>query len=435
MKFLKSTLIYSAYFTAAITLPSMSAIIPVINVDTVFANEVKTKKVPSLRNKVYSQLARAQKLADDGKVDEGLAALDDIARKKSSMNDYEVAMMYNFYGFIHYNQNDLSKAMTAFELVVAQEAIPESLKLSTLFSLAQLAMADGKYKKVASYLARWDKVNSKPKSDAYYVLKSQALYQDKQYQASLDSISQAISLAEDKQQIPKENWLVLQRALFYSLNKPQRVADVLEKMVKLFNKPEYWLQLGNMYGELGKETKQLAILEAAKQQGFITKKSDVRNLAQVYLFNGLAFKAAQTMKSGLDTGLIENTNKNLAFVAESFMQAKEDSKAISFFDKASKLTQTGEYDQRLAELYLNNEMFEEAADSAREALDKGLKNGDSNTYIALGMAQYNLENFDASILAFEQAEKHKKAKKLASQWLKFVKREQMNAKAMKTAYL
>lgn len=435
MKFLKSTLIYSAYFTAAITLPSMSAIIPGINVDTVFANEVKTKKVPSLRNKVYSQLARAQKLADDGKVDEGLAALDDIARKKSSMNDYEVAMMYNFYGFIHYNQNDLSKAMTAFELVVAQEAIPESLKLSTLFSLAQLAMADGKYKKVASYLAGWDKVNTKPKTDAYYVLKSQALYQDKQYQASLDSISQAISLAEGKQQIPKENWLVLQRALFYSLNKPQQVADVLEKMVKLFNKPEYWLQLGNMYGELGEETKQLAILEAAKQQGFITKKSDVRNLAQVYLFNGLAFKAAQTMKSGLDTGLIENTNKNLAFVAESFMQAKEDSKAITFFGKASKLTQTGEYDQRLAELYLNNEMFEEAADSAREALDKGLKNGDSNTYIALGMAQYNLENFDASILAFEQAEKHKKAKKLASQWLKFVKREQMNAKAMKTAYL
>jgi len=419
----------------AMAVPSMCAIISGINLDTVYANEVKTKKVPSLRNKVYSQLARAQKLADDGKVDEGLAALDDIQRKASSMNDYEVAMMYNFYGFIHYNQNNLPKAMVAFELVVAQETIPESLKLSTLFSLAQLAMADGKYEKVGTYLARWDKINTKPKTDAYYVLKSQALYQNKQYQASLESITQVINLAEAKQKIPKENWLVLQRALYYSLNQPQQVADVLQKLVKLFNKPEYWLQLGNMYGELGEDTKQLAILESAKQQGFITKKADVRNLAQVYLYNGLAFKAAKTMQLGLDKGLIDNTNKNLAFVAESFMQAKEDKEAITFFNKASKLTQTGEYDQRLAELYLNNEMFEEAADSAREALDKGLQNGNSNTYIALGMAQYNLENFDASILAFEQAEKHKKAKKLASQWLKFVKREQLNAKAMRTAYL
>jgi len=435
MKLIKSTLIFSAYFTVAMAVPSMSAMISGINFDTVYANEVKTKKVPSLRNKVYSQLARAQKLADDGKVDEGLAALDDIQRKASSMNDYEVAMMYNFYGFIHYNQNNLPKAMVAFELVVAQEMIPESLKLSTLFSLAQLAMADGKYQKVGTYLARWDQINTKPKTDAYFVLKSQALYQDKQYQASLESITQAINLAEVKQKIPKENWLVLQRALYYSLNQPQQVANVLQKLVKLFNKPEYWLQLGNMYGELGEETKQLAILESAKQQGFITKKADVRNLAQVYLYNGLAFKAAKTMQLGLDKGLIDNTNKNFAFVAESFMQAKEDKKAITFFTKASKLTLTGEYDQRLAELYLNNEMFEEAADSAREALDKGLKNGDSNTYIALGMAQYNLENFDASILAFEQAEKHKKGKKLASQWLKFVKREQLNAKAMKTVYL
>ena len=57
------------------------------------------------------------------------------------MNSYEIAMMYNFYGFIYYNENRVNEAMSAFENVVKQDPIPESLKLNTVFSLAQLAMA------------------------------------------------------------------------------------------------------------------------------------------------------------------------------------------------------------------------------------------------------------------------------------------------------
>ena len=34
--------------------------------------------------------------------------------------------------------------------------------------------------------------------------------------------------------IPDEGWLILQRAIFYELKQPQKVKDVLIKMVKLF---------------------------------------------------------------------------------------------------------------------------------------------------------------------------------------------------------
>ena len=51
------------------------------------------------------------------------------------------------------------------------------------------------------------------------------------------------------------------------------------------------------------------------------------------------------------------------------------------------------------------------------------------------MAQYNLQNFDASILAFEQAEKHKKSQRLAKQWIKYVKREKVHAETLRTALL
>ncbi|OHU85475.1 MULTISPECIES: tetratricopeptide repeat protein [Pseudoalteromonas] len=431
---IKRITINSALFVAVAVAPSIVSLTPYVSVSTAYA-ETKTKRVPALREKVYSQLARAQKLADDGDVKAGLEALDSIKDRSSSMNSYEIAMMYNFYGFIYYNENQLDKAIAAFESVVAEEEIPESLRLSTTFSLAQLAMANSEYNKVIKYLEQWDSINTKTIPDNYYVLRSQANYQLKNYQEALKYINTVINVTEADNGIPKENWLVLQRALYYSLNQPIEVTKTLEKMVKLFNKPDYWVQLAGMYGEIGEEKKQLAIFEAAKQQGFVKTRSQIMQLAQVYMYNGLSYKAAKLMEQGLLSGVVEDNPKNQVFIAESLVQAKENNKAISYFEKASEQVEHGNYEQRLAEVYITLEMYDEAADAARLALDKGGLTFESNAYVALGMAQYNLQNFDASILAFEQAEKHKKSENIAKQWIKYVKKEKLHSETLKQALL
>ena len=422
--------------SASVVTPSALSVLPGVNLATVQAAEQqKTTRVPALREKVYSQLARAQKLADDGDSKAGLAALDSIQARSSSMNSYEIAMMHNFYGFIYYNENDLVKAIASFEKVIAEDGIPETLRLSTTFSLAQLAMANSDYEKVIAFLDKWDAINTKPKTDAYYLLRAQTYYQLKDYEQGLSYITQAINLSDSEGKVPKENWLVLQRAMYYSLNQTDKVVSVLERMVKLYNKPEYWVQLAGMYGETGQEKQQLSVLEAAYQQGFLTSKSDLRQLAQVYLYNQLAYKAANVMSKAIEQGIAEPTAKNYAFVAEAMVQAKEDAKSISYFTKAAERSEHGKYDQRLAEVYVNTEQYDEAADAARMALDKGGLDFESNAFVALGMAQYNLQNFDASILAFEQAEKHKKSQRLAQQWIKYVKREKVHAQTLKTALL
>ena len=435
MKPLKVAVICAAAFTSSLVVPSVVSMLPGVTLATAYAEEQKTKRVPALREKVYSQLARAQKLADDGDAKAGLEALDSIQERSSSMNSYEIAMMHNFYGFIYYNENDLDKAIASFEKVVNEDAIPETLRVSTTFSLAQLAMANSDYEKVIKYLAQWDVINDKPKTDAYYVLKSQAYYQLKDYQKGIENINLAIAQADSKGEMPKENWLILQRAMYYSLNQSDKVVEVLERLVKLYNKPEYWVQLGGMYGETGAEKKQLAILEVAYQQGFMKSKSDLRQLSQVYLYNGLAFKAANVMSKAMQDGVAEKSAKNYAFVAEAMVQAKEAEKSLAYFAKAADLVTHGQYEQRIAEVSINLEKYEEAADAARKALDKGGLEFESNVYVALGMAQYNLQNFDASILAFEQAEKHKKSQRLAEQWIKYVKREKVHAETLRTALL
>ncbi len=210
-----------------------------------------TRKTPALRAKVYEQLARAQALADAGKTTEALAALDKVRDKSSSMNSYELAMMHNFYGFIAYNAEQYDKAIKAFEQVVAQDDIPETLELSTLFSLAQLHMMQGNYDKTLTFIDRWEKLNKAPVKASTFLLKAQAMYQLKDYQRASGFINQAVAMVEQEGKVPEENWLVLQRAVYYELKQPKQVTAVLEKMVQHYNQGKYWLQLGGMYGEIG----------------------------------------------------------------------------------------------------------------------------------------------------------------------------------------
>ncbi len=69
MKIYKKITLISALFSTGLIAPSLISVIPNVNLATAYADsETKTKRVPALREKVYSQLARAQKLADDGQV-------------------------------------------------------------------------------------------------------------------------------------------------------------------------------------------------------------------------------------------------------------------------------------------------------------------------------------------------------------------------------
>lgn len=382
----------------------------------------KTRRTPALRAKVYTQLARAQKLADEGKITEGLEALDNIARKASSMNSYEKAMMWNFYAFIYYNQENYAKAVEYFENLVNEENIPESLEQNTLFSMAQLYMILENYEQTIAYVDRWAATQAGGMPAKAHLIKAQAYYQLKDYQQSLTSISQAIAIEETAGNEVKESWYILQRADFYELNQPKEVVKVLEKLVRLYNKPEYWVQLGGMYGEIDEEEKQLAILEAAQQQGYVKRKSDVKMLAQLYFYNGAPVKAANLLTEAMDKGIIEKDVKNLEFLAQAWSASKDAEKAIPVLVAAADLSDDGNFEQRLGEIYMNQDNYEQAVKYTQKAFEKGDLKSQGNAYLVLGMAHFNMKQYDQAIQAFSDAESVKESKRMASQWLAYVER-------------
>ena len=148
-------------------------------------------------------------------------------------------------------------------------------------------------------------------------------------------IDKAIAAVDAENKIPDENWLILKRALHYELEQPEQVAKVMERLVTSYSKPEYWVQLAGVYAQLEQDEKQLAVLEAAHQQGYIETGSEWRQLAQAYYFNELPYKAAETMQEAMSKGKVDASVDNLKFVGQSYTQAKENEKAIRAYKKAS----------------------------------------------------------------------------------------------------
>lgn len=387
------------------------------------ASDKKTRRVPTLRAKVYEQLARAQEAADGGNVSEAIAILDEVKDKDSSMNSYEQAMMYNFYGFIYYNNEDYDKALENFAQVVEQQPIPEKFEMTTLFSLSQLNLMQGNYQASIDYLERWEALNGGPVPVKNLILKAQAYYQAKAYAKAEPFITQAIKDHEAQGMIPDENWLILQRAIYYEMKQPEKVKEVLIKLVKLFNESKYWIQLAGMYGELGEERKQLAIMESAYQQGYVESAADIFNLAQLYYYHKVPYKGALLMEQGMQDGILDKNLRNMRFLGQSWTLAKEQDKAIPAMQAAAELSEDGELDAQLAQILLNAERWDEALASADQAIEKGQLRNPGLVYLIKGMALYNKKQYVEALNQLAEAEKHQRSKAMAQQWKRFVESE------------
>ncbi|MBU3004135.1 tetratricopeptide repeat protein [Paraglaciecola arctica] len=392
--------------------------------------ERKTKRVPTLRSKVYDQLSRAQGLADAGNQTEAFEVLDNVKSKSSSMNSYEQAMMYNFYGFIHYEAENYDQAIAAFENVVLQQPIPESFEQATLFSLAQLHMMRGNYDQTIAKIEQWESIQTRlyPNKEIpakNLVLKAQAMYQKQDYAAASQYINAAVEQIETNDlgfQVD-EQWYVLQRAIYFELKQPEKVKDVLLKLVKKFEAPKYWIQLAGMYGELEQEQKQLAVMEIAEQKSYVATGSDMFNLAQLYYYHQLPFKAAAVMQKAIDEGKLPENERNLTFLAQSLNSAKETEKAVPVMLAAAKMSETGELYAQLGQMYLNMDQWTDAIAMSQKALEKGGLRNEGMSHLVIGMAQFNMGEYNQALTQLAKAQEFDGSRGMAKQWSKFVEGE------------
>ncbi len=384
----------------------------------------KTRKTPALRNEVYEKLAEAQELAEAGKVSEALKVLDALrdSQGRRALNSYELANMYNFYAFVYYQREQYSKTIEAYRNVLKQPDLPIAMESSTFYSLAQLYFVTENYDQAIKYLNDWFEVAENPQADAY-VLLAQAYYQAKQYDPALRNIEKAMALAKQSGKQPKENWFLLQRALYYDKGDMKKVAAVLQELLRRWPKKEYWTQASGIYGELKNEDRQLVALETAYVAGMLEREQELLNMAYLYLGADTPYRAAKVLEQGIDKKQIPASSKNYELLGNALRSSQELERAIPAMARAAELSDSGELWARLANVYLDSDDFAKAAGAAQTALQKGQLRRPDSTRIVLGMAYFGLDKLPEARAQFERAAKDKRSEKMARDWIMYLDNE------------
>lgn len=391
----------------------------------------ETRRTPALRNKVYETLAEAQAAAeakDYGTASRILNGMIDKEGKKA-LNSYELANVYNLLAFVHYSKEDYSGALRAYEKVVSQADIPLAMEINTRFTIAQLYFVQEKWQKGIDALLKWFKMTEVPNANAY-VLLSQGYYQVKNYDKALFNVEKAISIYKDKGKTPKEQWYNLARFLYFEKNNTNKTVDVLEELLKYYPKKQYWVQISHMYGEQKKETQQLAAMETAYVQDMLDKSTEQITMAYLYLNAEVPYKAAKVMDKGLKNKSVEGKSKNWEIAGSAWRQAQELDKAIPAMESAAAKSNEGELYSRLGNVYLDNDQFKKAITAINKGLSRGGVKRPDSARLVLGMAYFNVNQYDKARKAFQAAGRDERSKKYSDQWLKYMDSELARQKSI-----
>ena len=389
--------------------------------------ERETRKTPALRNNIYEKLAEAQAFAEAKQYVEAEAVLNDMldaTSKKSKLNRYELANVYNTYAYLRYAVEDYDGALDYYQKVIDQRPeIPLALEINTLYTVAQLYFLQENWRKGIDTLNTWMSVTDTPSTNAY-VLLANGYFQLKDYDKSLSNIQIAIDREESAGKVPKEQWYNLARFIHFDRDNFREALNVLELLIMYYPKKQYWVQASHLYGEEKDEARQLALLEATYEQNLLDRSQDIVLISQLYLQAEVPYPAARAMEKGLADDIVEKESKNYELAGVAWRQAQEVTKSLPMLEAAASKSEKGELYARLGNVYLDVDKNKEAVEALKRGLDRGGVKRPDQARLALGMAYFNLGDFNAARRAFREARKDKRARSYADQWLKYITSEE-----------
>lgn len=412
---------------AQVVLPQLAA--PVVELSFGVANAAeekkpkqKTKRTQAISQKVYKKLEAAQEAIEAKNYSEAKQIFAGLKSGKKPLNDFEMASVLNLEAFIAYAHEDYKSALVAYKKITTLEQAPEGTVIQARYSVAQLYFVTEQWAEGVAALKDWFKYTQMPTASAYVML-AQGQYQLKKFDDALSNVDKAVSMYKEKGKVPKENWYGLQRFLYYEKNNYKKVVSILEELLVHYPKKQYWLQLSAMQAELKSDSKQLAAMETAYMQGMLEKDRELVNMAYLFLANETPYRAAKVLEKGMKEEKIEPTAKNLELLGNSLRSAQEIKRAIPVMAKAAAKSDKGELWARLGNIYLDNDDFKNAVKAVNAGLKKGGVKRPDTANLVLGMAHFNLKQYDSARKAFNKSKKDKRSKKYAVQWINFMDKE------------
>lgn len=428
-------------FVATTTLPVSSTAFAAD--DAPKAQKKKKKRTKIVGPSVGKKVQKAFEAYSEDRIDEALQILLAIEASKEYDRAYVDRFIANMYAT---KGGDDSKIALKYLVKATEKAVlndkehSDSIKL-----LADLQMQEKMYKEALKNYADWMEFTGKEDPGTYTKI-AQAYYELKQLDKMIAPTDRAIQLYKDKQvsceraktQIdpktglvdPKkankkcklnQNPYILQLTSYYERKLYKESVDVLETVVVLFpEKKQWWTQLGMFYTLVEDYGNALYTLELAYKQGFLTKESEIKMLANLYAQSDVPYKSAMLLQKYLDSGLIKRTEQNLYTMANAYHAAQDVKTAAKYFGETAKLSNNAKHYRRQGMLLQQSEQYNAATVALQKALDLDIDNK-GRVYMTLAEAYFYQNKFKQATAAIKKAQEDPKTRKAARAWASYIR--------------
>ncbi len=384
-------------------------------------DDTKTKQAQAVSKEVYERITKAQEAVDVEDYRTALKILNSLYNP-DKLTEYEQANVLNYLGFVHYNTEDMPKAIATYNKLIRIPSLEPQMLKQTTYTLAQLLTVEERYQEALNTLDKWFALETNPAPEPF-ILKAQMHYHLEQYPAMIGPIEKAMDVARARDKPVKEDWYGLLNFAYFQEENYVKVRDIQKTLLQNWPKARYWKSLAGAFTELGEDEKLIYAYDAAFTQGFLEKGTEFITMAQLFLQAEVPYNAAKLLQEKMDAGIVEKNEKNYRLLSQSWMLAMEDQKAIPALKAAANLAKNGEVDARLANTYLNVGEYGDCVTSANAAIRKGGLKSPDNIQISLGMCLYNLRRYNESKAAFREAAKTPRSQRTAGQWTRVIDAE------------
>ena len=429
--------------------------------------EIKYRKARSLSSKVAKKMAKVyealEAVNEQGEPSPDMETvneiLSDLLNQKDDIKSYDRSIMWNALAYVYTTEEKYLEAIEAFENLLDEPESTIPLRNEALRSLGRLHVGLENFQTGIKYILQYMDVVETVTAQTWALL-GRVYYTTGEFKKALSSLEKAVILAEAEGYKPKENWYSVMAASIGELKAEigekeayLRQIAIYEILVNLYPKKTYFIQLGGIYGQLGREKDYMITLKAAYAKDLLNREGEYQTLAQLLLLNQNPYWAAQVLVSGQQkiitynetkideitgeeikvekTGpVIKSNEKNLKLIADSWRMAQEIDKAIPVLAKAAELSKDGKAYVLLGNLYLGEDKIEKAVDAIKKGLKKGKIEKISQVHLTLGQAYFELQKFEEAKKEFRIAarDKDKKTKSMANNWIKYTENEEIRVK-------
>ena len=429
--------------------------------------EIKYRKARSLSSKVAKKMAKVyealEAVNEQGEPSPDMETvneiLSDLLNQKDDIKSYDRSIMWNALAYVYSTEEKYLEAIQAYENLLDEPESTIPLRNEALRSLGRLHIGLENFQTGIKYILQYMDVVETVTAQTWALL-GRVYYTTGEFKKALSSLEKAVILAEEEGYKPKENWYSVMAASIGELKAEigekeayLRQIAIYEILVNLYPKKTYFIQLGGIYGQLGREKDYMITLKAAYAKDLLNREGEYQVLAQLLLLNQNPYWAAQVLVSGQQkiitysetkidettgeeikvekTGpVIKSNEKNLKLIADSWRMAQEIDKAIPVLSKAAELSKDGKAYVLLGNLYLGEDKIEKAVDAIKKGLKKGKIEKISQVHLTLGQAYFELQEFEEAKKEFRIAarDKDKKTKSMANNWIKYTENEEIRVK-------